>query len=107
MSLSDESSESFSSRTCGLCQQWVSADETAFWKEVTGWVGGPKKDSMRLRQDTGRIAHNECVRRMSEGQAPDQPDMFNEEVTHDKPHFSAEIPDTLRGERTERWSGPV
>ena len=50
------------------------ADET--WKEVRGFVGGPRKDSMRLREDTGRFAHAECVQRAQEGQAPGQETMF-------------------------------
>jgi hypothetical protein len=48
------------------------------WKQVVGWVGGPRKDSMRLRTDTGKYAHDHCVAKLQSGQAVDQPSMFDE-----------------------------
>lgn len=58
---------------CGLgCGKPVNPHDIGTWKEVRGWVGGPRKDSMRLREDTGRYAHASCVAKAQEGQAPDQ-----------------------------------
>lgn len=62
---------------CLLCGKPVDKDADDVWKEVRGWVGGPKKDSMRLRTDTGAFAHNECVAKLQEGQAVDQPSLFD------------------------------
>lgn len=59
---------------CALnCGNPVNPYDNGVWKEVTGFVGGPKKDSMRLRTDTGRFAHDACVHKANMGQAPDQP----------------------------------
>lgn len=58
---------------CPLCKQGVDKDEPTTYKEVKGWVGGPRKDSMRLREDTGRYAHEACVKKIASGQAIDQP----------------------------------
>ncbi len=65
---------------CPLCRELVhhADDDPTVWKRVTGWVGGPKKDSMRLRDDTGEFAHDECIKRVQRGQAPDQADLFEE-----------------------------
>lgn len=65
---------------CPLCGNQVDPFNKTAWKEVRGWVGGPKKDHMRLREDTGRFAHGECVQKVLEGQSPDQPSMFEEPV---------------------------
>lgn len=46
---------------CAICGGPVNPYDRSTWKEVTGWVGGPRRDSMRLRRDTGRYAHNHCV----------------------------------------------
>lgn len=64
--------------SCALCGNEVDphADET--YKEVVGWVHGKKKDSLTMREDTGRYAHPHCVQNLKEGQAPDQPSMFDE-----------------------------
>lgn len=58
---------------CVLCDQPIEpATENDAWKQVVGFVGGPKKDSMRLREDTGSFAHDDCIERIMNGQAPDQ-----------------------------------
>lgn len=63
---------------CSLgCGNPVNPHDTGTWKKVTGYVGGPKKDSMRLREDTGEFAHDHCVAKLIEGQAIDQPSMFD------------------------------
>ena len=65
---------------CGLgCGLPVDKNDPRTWKEVQGWVGGPRKDSMRLRHDTGRYAHPACVAKLQEGQTIDQPGIFDEE----------------------------
>ena len=67
------------SQECALgCGRPLNPHDTGIWKEVRGFVGGPKKDSMALREDTGRYAHDSCVHKAKVGQAPDQPDMFEE-----------------------------
>lgn len=60
---------------CGLAVDKYSPDS---WKQTKGWVGGPRKDSMRLREDTGYYAHSECVLKVAQGQAVDQDSLFDE-----------------------------
>lgn len=59
------------------CGQPVDTDNEENYVEVASWVNGPKLDSPKLRTQTGRVAHAECVRRVEHGQAPDQPDLFD------------------------------
>jgi hypothetical protein len=64
---------------CALgCGKPVNPHDISTWKEVRGWVGGPRKDSMRLREDTGRFAHDACVAKLQAGQAIDQPPLIEE-----------------------------
>lgn len=63
---------------CGLCGGPIDKNQKDSWKQVVGWVGGPRKDSMRLREDTGRYAHDYCVEKVQAGQAPDQESMFDD-----------------------------
>lgn len=62
---------------CPLCKLKVDKNDPTTWKQVVGWVGGPRKDSMRLRQDTGKYAHDKCVEKVQRGQAIDQPDLWD------------------------------
>jgi hypothetical protein len=62
---------------CPLCFNPVDPDSPDVWKEVKGWVGGPKQDSMRLRQNTGEFAHHDCVLAAADGQVPGAGDLFN------------------------------
>lgn len=64
---------------CLLCNKGVDKDDPTTWKQVVGFVGGPRKDSMRLREDTGKYAHDACVKKIASGQALDQADLFGEE----------------------------
>lgn len=80
---------------CALCGEPVDRNDQSTWKEVRGWVGGPRKDSMRLREDTGRFAHNHCVAKLQSGQAIDQPSMF-EEVKPETQTVSVELPEELQ-----------
>lgn len=78
---------------CSLgCGNPVNPHDAGTWKKVTGYVGGPKKDSMRLREDTGEFAHDHCVAKLIEGQAVDQPSMFD--ITeHAKGQKPSDLPD--------------
>jgi len=66
---------------CKLCGKDINPHDTASWKEVTGFVGGPKKDSMVLRTDTGSFACTPCVHKAKDGQAPDQNSLFDPPAT--------------------------
>lgn len=80
------------SEECALgCGKPVNPHDVGTWKEVRGFVGGPKKDSMRLREDTGRYAHDACVQKMQEGQAVDQPSLYDEVVSPPIPRDSGGI----------------
>jgi hypothetical protein len=63
---------------CKLCGGDINPHDIASWKEVTGFVGGPKKDSMVLRKDTGSYACTPCIHKARDGQAPDQESLFEE-----------------------------
>lgn len=65
------------------CGRDINPYDISTWKEVTGFVGGPKKDSMVLRSDTGRYACSPCIHREKAGQAPDQESLFDED-NHDE-----------------------
>ena len=64
------------SNPCSLCDREISAaeldDPEAVYREVTSWVHGPKLQGPVLREQTGRIAHADCIKKLIEGQAPDQ-----------------------------------
>ena len=64
--------------TCALCSKDLNPHDVGTWKEVKGWVGGPRKDSMRLREDTGKFAHDHCVAKLQSGQAVDQPSLLGD-----------------------------
>jgi hypothetical protein len=66
--------------TCFYCTERVDSSDPDTWKQVTGWVGGPRKDGMTAREDTGRYAHNHCLAKVRLGQSPDQQDLFGEDV---------------------------
>lgn len=74
--MTTSSQSSSGSFECPLCHESVDRFAPDTWKKVAGWVGGPKKDHMRLREDVGEYAHEGCVLRLSQGQAADQPDIF-------------------------------
>ena len=61
---------------CFFCKGPVNPHDLGTWKQVTGWVGGSRKDSMTMREDSGEYAHDKCVNKARSGQAADQPDMF-------------------------------
>lgn len=63
---------------CNFCSKDINPHDLGVWKQVTGWVGGPRKDSMTLRYDTGKYACTQCVEKLKAGQAFDQPDLLGE-----------------------------
>lgn len=67
-------------RLCILGEHAIPDDATEIWKEVRGFVGGPKLDSMVLRTNTGSYACDACIEKARRGQVPDQPDIFAETV---------------------------
>lgn len=66
---------------CLLCKKDINKDDPNTWKQVLGWVGGPRKDSMRLRSNTGGLAHDVCVEKVQRGQAVDQPNLWEMDST--------------------------
>lgn len=68
------------STKCPFCGNPVNQYDAGTWKKVTGWVGGPRKDSMRLREDVGEYAHDHCVQKQQRGIAADQTDLFDQTV---------------------------
>ena len=79
------------SKPCVMCGGPVNPHDMGTWKEVVGWVGGPRKDSMRLRKDTERYAHNHCVEKLASGQAIDQPEITDERPEVVRPHDGTKI----------------
>lgn len=67
------------SESCTFCKGPVNPHDQSTWKKVSGWVHGPRKDSMTLRQDTGEYAHSHCVEKAKAGQPVDQPDLFGDD----------------------------
>lgn len=61
---------------CDFCLEPVRDDDPTAWKQVTGWVHGPKRDSLTLREPTGRVAHNECIDKARQGVLPNQEGLF-------------------------------
>lgn len=82
------------SQGCGLCGNPLDKDDPTNWKQVVGWVGGPKKDHMRLREDTGLLAHDTCVQKLAQGQAPDQPSIFDD-LDSESTSGEAQLPEEL------------
>lgn len=84
------------SEPCALgCGKPVNPYDISTWKEVAGFVGGPRKDSMRLRTDTGRFAHHSCVAALKEGQAVDQASLF-ENQSQAKTELYADLPEMFK-----------
>lgn len=67
---------SYTGKICSFCYLEITPaqldDPDTIYREVASWVTGPKLQSPVLRSQTGRIAHADCVKKMVEGQAPDQ-----------------------------------
>lgn len=66
------------SEVCPFCPNPVNPHDLGTYKLVEGWVKVKSGDSMVLRRDTGNYAHEACVNKLREGQAPDQESLFDE-----------------------------
>jgi hypothetical protein len=67
------------SEICVFCKGPVNPFDQSTWTRVIGWVHGPRKDSMTLRENTGEYAHDHCVEKAKSGQPIDQPDLFGDD----------------------------
>lgn len=61
---------------CMFCHEPANPDNPDTYHEVTEFVHGEKKHGAVLRDYTGRIAHKDCVDKLKQGQAVDQPPLF-------------------------------
>lgn len=68
------------SEICYFCGNPLNPFDHGIWKQVVGWVGGPRKDSMTLREDTKRYAHDGCIEKLKSGQSIDQPTLLGDDV---------------------------
>jgi hypothetical protein len=65
-------------KRCHFCGELIGSDfddPDSIYREVSSWVTGPKLQSPVLRTQTGHIAHVECVRKLLDGEAPDQEEL--------------------------------
>ena len=60
---------------CAFCNQAVNLDDPETYHQVVSWVHGPKLDGPVLREQTGLLAHKDCIQNQIAGQAPDQPEL--------------------------------
>lgn len=61
---------------CHFCKEYVDPEDDETYREVTSWVHGPKRDGGILREQTGRMAHAECVHKIRVGVAPETEPLF-------------------------------
>lgn len=85
--------EGTDSDNCYFCNKPIVREAKETWKAVYGWVGGPKKDSMRMRKDIGEYAHDECVQKVMTGMPPSQVDLFDEGGYEEMLAQQREVPD--------------
>lgn len=64
---------------CYFCGDECSREDETTYFQVTSWVHGKKLDSPTMREQTGNIAHRKCILKVEAGQAPDQPELLNED----------------------------
>lgn len=64
------------SEACSFCGGPVNPHDISTWRMVKGWVHGAKAHGMTLRENVDQYAHNHCIIKARDGQAPDQPEMF-------------------------------
>lgn len=57
----------------------VTLDDDTIWKQIKGWVHGPKAHGLTLREYTDEYAHDTCVNKARAGQASDQPSLLDED----------------------------
>jgi len=66
-------------KPCDLCGGPCNPYDESSYKQVAGWVHGKKSDSMTLREETGKVAHEKCILKAKAGIAPDDADLFEEQ----------------------------
>lgn len=64
---------------CFFCNKHADLDDPDTYREVLSWVNGPKLDGPKLREQTGRVAHKDCVDKIVLGQHPSQEALFEED----------------------------
>lgn len=61
---------------CSLCKKDFTAEELdnpdLTYVEVRSWVTGKKLQGPVLRERTGERAHTSCIKKLIDGEAPDQ-----------------------------------
>jgi len=88
-------------KNCSACHQPADEHDPDTYHEITSWVNGPKLDGPKLREHTGRVMHKDCAEKLARGQAPDQPELFDEagepsEVEFVPPPFYDSLEEELR-----------
>lgn len=78
-------------KRCWFCLEMVTLDDPDTYRQVTSWVNGPKLDGPVMREQSGLVAHKKCVDNLVNGQAPDQPGLFDEENDIDVVHIKDEV----------------
>lgn len=63
-------------QACEFCHEPVNDDDPDMYREVKSWVHGPKLDGPVMREQTGRVAHGDCVRMVMNGVAPGTEPLF-------------------------------
>lgn len=58
------------------CGKHLDREDPDNYRQVVSWVHGPKLDGPVLREQTGNMAHSECVQDAINGLAPDQEKLF-------------------------------
>lgn len=66
----------YNGEVCAMCYGAFTPEELddpdATHVNVESWVSGPKLQSPVLRRQTGKRAHSSCIRKVVDGEAPDQ-----------------------------------
>lgn len=82
-------------KDCDFCENPVNTDDSDNYVQVSSWVNGPKLDGPKLRMQTGKVAHKQCIRMQEAGQAVDQPDIFSSDPAPKKSHGSGVLCDSM------------
>lgn len=81
--LTEDVPEKFFSRSCAFCTDPVDLDDPNIWREIVGWVHGPKRDGLSLRAATGQVGHDACVHKAKQGEPASTPSLFEEEENNE------------------------
>lgn len=61
---------------CNFCYESIDRSDPSSWREVRGWVHGPKQNGLTLSEKVDNFAHDRCVRKAQAGQDPNQEALF-------------------------------